>query len=252
MAAKADRSRGTHGATGKALVLAVFCGVATQVGQVAAESDCTPEHIARMIQNELPDDVIREVCADAGVDLDAVVPALAPAEEVREERQYDGERVLSEQDEESRRTFFGVGLYGFRSQVHFSGEREKSDYIGLQLLLGRAFHRRWSGDFGYYFLKNESDSAGGRVSGFDSTLWLSTNAYHPGWNFGLGVGFYTESWEKSSFSGVQYGFLIGHRGEKTGFEFKAKARSTGDQESEISNASDVRHTTRSLNFVYQF
>ncbi|WP_200193419.1 hypothetical protein [Halorhodospira abdelmalekii] len=254
MVVKTDCSLRAHLASRKILALLVSCGLAAQVGQVAAEAVCTPEHIARMIQNEVPDDVIREVCADAGVDVDAVAPAaVVPAEEVREERQHDRARVQSGRDGGPRRTFFGVGLYNLRSTAYYyRGGEYTDDYIGLNLFLRQAFQRRLSGDFGYY-LSRHTDYSDSRISGFDSVLWWSTNALNPGWNFGVGIGFYTESggWGQGNIYGYQFGLLVGYRGNKSGFDLQLKGRGTSDQESERSVV-DVSHSTYSFNYVYQF
>ncbi|WP_200193425.1 hypothetical protein [Halorhodospira abdelmalekii] len=255
MVVKKDCSLRSHLASRKTLVLLASCWLAAQVGQVAAEAVCTPEHIARMIQNEVPDNVIREVCADAGVDVDAVAPdavetAVEPAEVVREERQHERERIHSGRDEGPRQNFFGVGLYNLRLTFDYGGGRDSENYTGLNLFFSRAFHQRWSGDLGLYWGRH-IDYSDATVSGFDSALWLSTNALNPGWNFGVGFGLYTESWSNYSFHGYQFGFLIGYRGGRVGFDLKLKGRDTSDQEGDFKNV-DIHHGASSLNFLYQF
>ncbi|BAU57870.1 hypothetical protein HH1059_11770 [Halorhodospira halochloris] len=238
---------------------------------------CTEEQIAKMIQRDISREVIGHVCAS---DTDAVATSeeddsedeekdvelederlaeVSDEEDVEEGVSAEPETTSAETEEEPydadrepRRTFIGGGYYQLAQRVQVrTTQTDREQFDGPSIVLRQAFHDYWTGEIRYYSI-NHDDHSEWDVSGLVINLWLSTNAFEPGWNFGVGGGFYTEDWEQESFAGFNIGLLIGYRWENFGFDLVAGGRDTSDQDDTLYGDSEVSHSTGSLNFLYQF
>ena len=273
----------TRTLSGRTLTLLIASGLTAQAGMVAAEAECTDEQVVRMIQNDLPQDVIDEVCGDVDIGAEAAAEddtgsgddnitikidnqaigtveggtsetadEMAQAEEP-EAAAAEPEEDSDDTDQEARRTFIGGGMYSLGSRVDpDSGPRSDiENFNGPNIVLRQAFHPNWSGEVGYYSIEHE-DHSDWDLSGLVINLWLSTNAYEPGWIFGIGGGLYTEDWGQETYDGFQFGILLGYRWENFGVEIMTGGRDTSDQEDAWGGDADIVHSMASLNVLYQF